>query len=56
MGLVRVDREEWRAESVDGAVIAQGATVRVADVQGTRLVVSPAGTPALEPDGQEGSS
>jgi membrane protein implicated in regulation of membrane protease activity len=56
MGLVRVDREEWRAESVDSAAVAQGTTVRVADVQGTRLVVTPSATGALAPESQEGSS
>jgi membrane protein implicated in regulation of membrane protease activity len=49
LGLVRVDREEWRAQSTDGSPIAEGTTVRVADVQGTRVIV------ALEPtsDGSE---
>ena len=49
LGLVRVDREEWRAQSTDGSPIAEGATVRVADVVGTRVIV------ALEPtsDGSE---
>jgi membrane protein implicated in regulation of membrane protease activity len=40
LGLVRVDREEWRAQSTDGSPIAEGATVRVADVQGTRVIVA----------------
>ena len=39
LGLVRVDREEWRAQSTDGSPIAEGAMVRVADVQGTRVIV-----------------
>ena len=38
-GLVRVEREEWRAESVDGAPIDTGATVVVLRVDGTRLIV-----------------
>jgi membrane-bound ClpP family serine protease len=37
---VRVDREEWRAESTDGSPIPSGSTVRVADVQGTRVIVA----------------
>jgi membrane protein implicated in regulation of membrane protease activity len=41
LGLVRIHREEWRAESVDGAPVASGATVRVVDVRGTRVVVHP---------------
>jgi membrane protein implicated in regulation of membrane protease activity len=40
-GLVRVDREEWRAETADRSVVAAGATVRVTDVQGTRVIVVP---------------
>ena len=44
LGLVRVGREEWRAESIDGSPIPTGAQVRVADVRGTRVVVSPLGT------------
>ena len=40
-GLVRVGREEWRAESVDGSAIAEGTVVRVVDVIGTRLRVWP---------------
>ncbi len=39
LGMVRVDREEWRAASTDGKPIPVGATVRVADVQGTKVVV-----------------
>jgi membrane protein implicated in regulation of membrane protease activity len=40
VGLVRVDREEWRAQSTDGSAIPSGAAVRVADVQGTRVIVA----------------
>jgi membrane protein implicated in regulation of membrane protease activity len=43
LGLVRVDREEWRAESFDGSLIASGSAVKVADIQGTRVIVAPAG-------------
>jgi membrane protein implicated in regulation of membrane protease activity len=39
LGMVRIDREEWRAASTDGRPISVGATVRVADVQGTKVVV-----------------
>jgi membrane protein implicated in regulation of membrane protease activity len=41
IGMVRVDREQWRAQSIDGAPIAAGAAVRIADVQGTRVIVAP---------------
>lgn len=40
-GRVRVDREEWRADAVDGAAIPVGATVEVVGVEGTRLRVRP---------------
>ena len=40
-GAVRVDREEWRAESTNGSPVAAGARVVVARVAGTHLVVIP---------------
>jgi membrane protein implicated in regulation of membrane protease activity len=40
-GDVRVEREVWPAESRDGSPIAAGTRVRVTDVRGTRLVVTP---------------
>jgi membrane protein implicated in regulation of membrane protease activity len=40
VGLVRVDREEWRAQSTDGSAIPTGTPVRVADVVGTRVIVA----------------
>ncbi len=54
VGMVRVDREEWRAESIDGTPIEAGTVVRVADVQGTRVVVAPLGAlpdPTVGDDG-----
>jgi membrane protein implicated in regulation of membrane protease activity len=42
IGLVRVGREEWRAESANRAGIPEGATVCVVDVKGTGVVVMPA--------------
>jgi membrane protein implicated in regulation of membrane protease activity len=41
IGMVRVDREQWRAQSIDGTPIAAGIAVRIADVQGTRVIVAP---------------
>lgn len=41
LGMVRVDREQWRAQSLDGSAIPEGTTVRVADVVGTRVIVIP---------------
>jgi membrane protein implicated in regulation of membrane protease activity len=40
-GLVRIDREEWRAESVDGTVIEPGTRVEVVEIRGTRVLVVP---------------
>jgi membrane protein implicated in regulation of membrane protease activity len=40
LGLVLIDREEWRAQSTDGSPIPEGTIVRIADVQGTRVIVS----------------
>jgi membrane protein implicated in regulation of membrane protease activity len=47
-GLVRVGREEWRAQSLDGSPIDEGATVRIVEVRGTRVVVHLVSSPALE--------
>jgi len=38
-GLVRIDREEWRAESVDHMKIPTDAIVEVVSVTGTRVLV-----------------
>lgn len=40
LGMVRIDREEWRAQSADGSPIPAGSPVRVAEVQGTRVIVA----------------
>ena len=42
-GMVRVDTEEWRAESVDGVSIPKDSVVEVVGVDGVRLQVRPAG-------------
>lgn len=39
LGVVRVEREEWRAVAADGQALEEGARVRVTDVEGTKLVV-----------------
>ena len=44
-GMVRVEREQWRAESSDGSVIPRQAWVEVVAVTGTRLVVRPTDPP-----------
>lgn len=56
-GMVRVDREQWRAESIDQSRIPAGTAVTVAEVRGTRVLVtvehpgqiSPPTTPPTEP-------
>ena len=48
-GRIRLDREEWRAESLTGAPIRAGSTVLVHRVDGTRLVVIPLDEPAALP-------
>lgn len=40
-GRVRIEREEWRADSSVGAAIPEGARVTVERVSGTHLVVRP---------------
>ena len=38
-GTIRLEREEWRAESADGHPIEAGAVVQVLRIDGTRAVV-----------------
>jgi membrane protein implicated in regulation of membrane protease activity len=40
LGLVRIHREEWRAETVDGAALPEGSEIRVVEQRGTRVVVT----------------
>lgn len=44
-GRVRVDREEWVADSEDGNPIAAGQRIRVIQVVGVHLVVAPVTAP-----------
>jgi membrane protein implicated in regulation of membrane protease activity len=46
LGLIRVHREEWRAESLDGAAIPTGTAVRIVEIRGTRAVVFPTELPS----------
>ena len=48
-GLIRLDREKWRAESLTGDAIPAGSTVLVTRVDGTRLVVVPLEGPSALP-------
>jgi membrane protein implicated in regulation of membrane protease activity len=41
LGLIRVHREEWRAESGAGTTIEAGTKVKVVEIKGTRAVVFP---------------
>jgi membrane protein implicated in regulation of membrane protease activity len=41
LGVVRLDREQWRAECITGEAVATGTYVMVVKVDGTRLVVTP---------------
>lgn len=43
VGLVRVGREEWRAQSTDGSAIPKDTKVTIVEVRGTRVVVFPTG-------------
>lgn len=47
VGLIRLDREEWRAESLTGDPIPAGSRVLVSRVDGTRLVVVPVDIPLI---------
>jgi len=46
VGLVRLGREEWRAQSMDGTSIEAGTPITVLEVRGTRVIVLPTGLPA----------
>jgi membrane protein implicated in regulation of membrane protease activity len=45
LGLVRIGREEWRAQSFDGSGIVAGTPITVLEVRGTRFIVYPTGLP-----------
>lgn len=49
LGMIRVHREEWRAESADGSAIAAGTQVKVVEMKGTRAVVWPVTRPGPPP-------
>jgi membrane protein implicated in regulation of membrane protease activity len=49
-GIVRVEREQWRAESASDSPVAAGTTVKVVRVDGTRLVVEPLSTAPSGPE------
>jgi len=41
LGMVRIDREEWRAEASDHSSLPAGTPVQVTQVEGTRVIVTP---------------
>jgi membrane protein implicated in regulation of membrane protease activity len=41
LGVVRIDREEWRAESADRTPLPSGTEIQVTQVEGTRVIVAP---------------
>jgi membrane protein implicated in regulation of membrane protease activity len=49
-GLVRIEREQWRAESSTDLALAPGTTVKVIRVDGTRLIVEPTTTAPSGPE------
>lgn len=51
-GIVRIDREEWRAEPRNATGLAVGTRIRVTEVVGTRVIVEPIeGTGMASPAG-----
>lgn len=56
-GLVRIEREQWRAESSDGSTVPVGTLITVLRIDGTRLIVYPTDEtpPATAPSGPTGS-
>jgi len=56
-GMIRIDREEWRAQSDDGAVIEAGNWAEVVRVDGTRMIVkaAAAGSESVEDAGEPGA-
>ena len=43
MGVVRIGREEWNAETPDQGHLAVGTRIEVLRIEGTRVVVKPIG-------------
>jgi len=47
-GMVRIEREEWRAEAPGSPPLGEGSAVRVVAVEGSHLVVEPCEHPCPE--------
>ncbi len=41
IGKVRIDRDEWRADSKNNEIIPEGTHIKVIEIKGTRLIVEP---------------
>ncbi len=48
-GMVRYQREQWRAEAVGDEVISEGSWVEIVQVDGAHLIVRPAASPEEVP-------
>ena len=48
-GMVRVNRERWRADSGDSTSIPEGANVRVTAIVGTHVIVEPISNESANP-------
>ena len=48
-GLVRIDRETWRAEAPGDGLLPSGTGITVTEVRGTRLIVTPVAPPSIPP-------
>lgn len=55
IGLIRVGREEWRAQSAHGDSISVDSVVTITEVKGTRVIVLPIGL-VMPPQPPERSS
>ncbi len=49
-GIVRIEREEWRAESAGASALPSGARIRVLEVRGTRVIVEVIGSQESQPE------
>ncbi|MCP5029867.1 MAG: NfeD family protein [Actinomycetia bacterium] len=45
LGLIRVNREKWRAEAADDRALVAGVPVRIVEIRGTRAIVWPTNEP-----------
>jgi membrane protein implicated in regulation of membrane protease activity len=48
-GMVRIDRETWRAEAPGDGHLPAGTGITVTEVRGTRVIVTPVSPPTIAP-------